>query len=313
MVTYRPLGREELRRGIELTLMRPGCGRAELNCRVDALLRYVASMNLGIERQWGAFAGDRLVASCLCVESPGRSGMIFLPALSGAGYDASVVTELLRRVAADAEQRNLCLLQVMVEPGSRDEDAVLAAAGFSKLADLIYMEREAGLLFPASPASGQISWVTYDAERHAIFAATVEGTYEDSLDCPGLNALRTIEDILASHRATGEYDARCWFLALCDGEPAGALLLARVPEQDTMEIVYMGLLPRFRGQGIGRHFMHQAVKVARDHGCSRLTLAVDSTNAPALQLYQRAGFAETTRRRAWIAAPQRAKQQRDSS
>jgi len=301
MVTYRPLAPEELRPALRLVLDRHDGGRRMVEAQVDAMLSYVAASNLRIDRQWGAFEGRHLVEACLCIVSPGRSAMLFLPDMAAGRHDPAIVVSLLQHVVADAPARDVRLLQAMLAPDAVEEESILSRAGFRFLAELIYMRRDAVSLFATGSAPPRLSWVTYSDERHALFAETVAATYEESLDCPGLAGLRTIEDVMASHRAAGEFDPRRWFLATDGDAVAGVLLLTRVPGRDTLDIVYMGLVAPYRKRGLGREILHQAVKTARDHGFALVTLAVDAANTPALRLYQGCGFVETTRRRAWIA------------
>lgn len=46
----------------------------------------------------------------------------------------------------------------------------------------------------------------------------------------------------------------------------------------------------YRRRGIGRLIMHALAVAAREQGCSRLTLQVDSNNSPALALCESLGF-----------------------
>jgi ribosomal protein S18 acetylase RimI-like enzyme len=53
----------------------------------------------------------------------------------------------------------------------------------------------------------------------------------------------------------------------------------------------MGLLPRFRGQGIGTKLIRSVLAAARTAGLHRVELTVRETNAGAIALYRKAGFA----------------------
>ncbi len=130
MLTYRPLAQEELRSALRLVLDRAAFSRAELERQIDSFQSYAATMTLSIDRQWGAFEDDRLVASCLTVVSPGRSGMVFLPDAVAEPRGRSAITELLRRVVTDAAARDVRLLQAMIAPGNPQEESTLEAAGF---------------------------------------------------------------------------------------------------------------------------------------------------------------------------------------
>ncbi len=72
-----------------------------------------------------------------------------------------------------------------------------------------------------------------------------------------------------------------------DGEPIGRLFLARLP--DELRIVDIALLPGYRGRGIGRGLLRSVLAEGATEG-RRVTLHVEPWN-PALQLYERLGFA----------------------
>jgi RimJ/RimL family protein N-acetyltransferase len=52
----------------------------------------------------------------------------------------------------------------------------------------------------------------------------------------------------------------------------------------------MGVLPAFRGQGIGRRLIEATLMDARRIGLARVELTVHASNAPAITLYERVGF-----------------------
>jgi ribosomal-protein-alanine N-acetyltransferase len=84
------------------------------------------------------------------------------------------------------------------------------------------------------------------------------------------------------------------FAVLDDGEVRGFFILRRVdPEAQLVDIV---VRPADRGQGMGRALLEGAVAAARSWGSSKLTLEVGAANAPALRLYERAGFRIVGRR-----------------
>lgn len=61
----------------------------------------------------------------------------------------------------------------------------------------------------------------------------------------------------------------------------------------------MGLLPSVRGRGIGRRLAQAAIASAVEHGAERIELEVFASNARAIALYERLGFArEGVKRRA---------------
>ena len=61
----------------------------------------------------------------------------------------------------------------------------------------------------------------------------------------------------------------------------------------------MGLLPAFRGRGIGRRLAEAAIAAARERGAERIELEVFASNTRAIALYERLGFVrEGVKRRA---------------
>ena len=53
----------------------------------------------------------------------------------------------------------------------------------------------------------------------------------------------------------------------------------------------MGLLPEYRGKGLGRKLAERAISDARARGIERIELEVFASNTRAIQLYEKLGFA----------------------
>ena len=63
----------------------------------------------------------------------------------------------------------------------------------------------------------------------------------------------------------------------------------------------MGLIPEWRGMGLGRALLNSALALAQQAGIQEVVLAVDEVNVPAKRLYQQAGFKHYAQQRllAW--------------
>jgi ribosomal protein S18 acetylase RimI-like enzyme len=59
----------------------------------------------------------------------------------------------------------------------------------------------------------------------------------------------------------------------------------------------MGFVAAYRGQGLGRLILNQALQAARARGFERIELLVRSPNTRAIRLYSEAGFREEGRKR----------------
>jgi ribosomal protein S18 acetylase RimI-like enzyme len=60
----------------------------------------------------------------------------------------------------------------------------------------------------------------------------------------------------------------------------------------------IGLLSDYRGRGLGRQLLHEALEAARQGGIMRVELEVYASNTSAISLYERMGFVHEGRKRA---------------
>ena len=168
-------------------------------------------------------------------------------------------------------------------------------AGFERLAILQYMERKRSSRQRVNHSCGA-HFIPMTKQTDATLGSILMESYEGSLDCPMIQGLRDVQDIIDGHRGLGNYDPNLWTLAEVEGELVGALLLNAVPESKCMELAYLGVAPSARGKGLGDALVQRAVSQSNDCGFTKITLAVDGENLPAIHLYSRWGFGETGQR-----------------
>jgi GNAT superfamily N-acetyltransferase len=244
---------------------------------------------------------ERLLTSCLVLESPGRAALLVLPpAFPGPTGAASLA--VLRRAVSLAWSRPIQLLQTLLAPQAGAARSLVESVGFSRLTNLIYLERAVWpkVPFVANPAK-QVSWVDYSPQHDSLFQSAVQATYAQSLDCPELAGTRVLTDVLAGHRAAGDFEPALWSVAMVESRPIGVLLLAHLPKQRAIEVAYMGVALEGRGKQIADALLQRATVKAAERHANVLTLAVDERNAPARQLYRRWGFESFAERSAFIA------------
>jgi ribosomal protein S18 acetylase RimI-like enzyme len=221
--------------------------------------------------------------------------LLFTPSHVPADIIDTVIRPLVERVLEHFRGRAIDLAQALLDPAERKAIRLFEQCGFERLAELIYLDREVRKAHDAALPAG-LSWAEYSDRTHAEFAATISRSYAGSLDCPSLNGRRDVQDVIAGHKAAGEFDPKLWFV-LREGTAArGVLLLNRSPRTDAVELVYLGLAPEARGRGLGDLMMKHALAVTALVGARRLTLAVDSRNKPALKLYHRSGLSRVCSR-----------------
>jgi RimJ/RimL family protein N-acetyltransferase len=82
------------------------------------------------------------------------------------------------------------------------------------------------------------------------------------------------------------------FVAVSKGEVIGwcDITVKERPIYAHSGVLGMGLLPLFRGQGIGAGLIRQSLAAARTFGFHRVELTVRENNTKAMELYRKVGF-----------------------
>jgi len=198
--------------------------------------------------------------------------------------------------AATLAAREIDLLQALLHPDDHDCASAYLTAGFQSLTLLNTMlcgvPRRA--VSPELPEGLSLSPTT----DHDLLA-TLEATYVDTLDCPGLRGLRRTADIVAGHRASGVVHDDLWLAVRQGGDMIGCVLVTCGPNH-TADLAYLGLTPPHRGRGIGPVLLQEVMRRLSHRRVKTLRLAVDSRNQPALNVYGAAGFVTRATQRAVI-------------
>ncbi|HXE53085.1 MAG TPA: GNAT family N-acetyltransferase [Tepidisphaeraceae bacterium] len=283
-VEFRPSRPDEVPDALRLILGGPaGLAPDE---QVGEFLQFAHQRGIDLQQMWVIGSGGRMGWAILPIVSPGRTMLLFTPTQRPRGIDVGPMIEALCNRFA---QQGVHLAQALVDPSDMQGRQLYAAHGFREMAELIYLQAAVRRTAPPQLPDG-LSWQTYSSDVHAAFAQAILDSYQQSLDCPALNGLRAIEDIIAGHKASGEFDLRFWFVLTGQSGAVGVVLLNRVSRSDMAELVYFGLSPAWRGRGLGDLMLRHAMWAVRQMNLNRLTLAVDSRNAPALKLYYRHGL-----------------------
>lgn len=231
-------------------------------------------------------------------ELPGRTGALWPPS-----FTHPQAGRLLDRAVEHARERQLQLVQFLVADQEKVDESLLTAKGIERLATLEYLWVDpTDCNFPAedSVQDSDLVFLPNAAEDSERLAGILERTYEGTLDCPALNGVRDLAEVLAGYREQGTWMPEHWYGLQYKGMDAGALILAS--HQDAIgavsnwELVYMGIVPEFRGNGLSQRLVAHAISQAQKQSISRLVLAVDAANQPALHVYQSLGFQAWQRR-----------------
>jgi GNAT superfamily N-acetyltransferase len=265
---------------------------------LDATNRAGAALDL----VFSAYNRRRMESAVVAFSGGGSAAIVYVPQSHVTKRAAQGMRACALALYDVTAERGIKLLEVLVDSTAEDVARALEGCGFRYLTRLTYMNRS----IPGPPFDSEyacdLQWDCYAPERDGLFLRALEATYTESLDCPELTGIRTTEEVLAGHRATGVFDPANWWVVRQGDEPAGVLLLCGVPRQAALEIVYLGVAQTVRGKGFGDALVHRAVDTCRAIGAKDLTLAVDGRNRPARVLYQRWHFRPVALRDAWIAS-----------
>jgi ribosomal protein S18 acetylase RimI-like enzyme len=186
-------------------------------------------------------------------------------------------------------QRGGKIAQVIVPTEESQTLLPLACHGFVPAGPMLFLQHDLAALPDESPLAG-LRLVPLPNADSDLFARTLNRTYEGTLDFPELSNVRTIDEILASYRASPVFRPEHWLLAFLDDEPAGVLMLSELDPLEGWDLTYLGVVPEQRKKGVGQSLVASALRLVADAAGARLDVAVDARNRPALQLYGRLGF-----------------------
>jgi mycothiol synthase len=293
---------EELRREALELLYRRVDDRLRVRVVADALEEAEGGI-IDLSGLWIAFRRGRLVGALLTQPLAGRAAALWAPeVIEGWGRSATART-LLHAALEHLRIEGVRIAQALLDesaPARASSD--LARGGLLCITALDYLERDTAAPIEGRPLSVGFVWRPFSWDAEPDFRSVLQATYTGSLDMPELEGVRSLDDVIAGHRAAGRFDPSRWLVGHLADEPdaAAVILLSEIPDRDAWEVAYLGLTPSARGRGLGRHVLEHARQLASPHA-RRLELAVDRRNTPAVRLYQAAGFLAFDRRMVHLA------------
>ncbi|MCA9071002.1 MAG: GNAT family N-acetyltransferase, partial [Planctomycetaceae bacterium] len=228
-----------------------------------------------------------LVGAGLFTTQPGRVAFVWPPGVAKHQKNrAEIQAAILKEIGRQMKALELCLGQVLLDPDDSSNRHLLEQNGFPHLTDLHYLLYTVSSTRPVEFSQELETETFHPIANSDRFEQILERTYIGTFDCPELDGLRTPQEALEAHRATGQFDPNRWWLVRHKGIDAGLLLLNAHPDRDLLEIVYLGVVPEARRRGVGESLLRKAIAQAHQERRS-LVLAVDERNRPARNLYAR--------------------------
>ena len=251
--------------------------------------------NLLIAKLQGAIVGVLLFH-----RQPDGSAFLWPPVVRHESLCDDIAKALIESACEQLAASGTAYIQVLVEPEDTEASSTLLRNGFEILSQLAYLQRSLKQPLP-DRSEMLLQTVSYTPQLNDDqFAHVLEQTYLGTLDCPKFTAVRDGKQALYGHRFSGTFSPQQWKLYSLEGQNAGLLLMNDHDDQSAWEVVYMGVVPEFRGRGIGRSMLISGLYDVVDSGRDSVLLAVDCDNRFALQIYQDIGFMELAERNVLI-------------
>ncbi|MFO0926040.1 MAG: hypothetical protein U0736_03250 [Gemmataceae bacterium] len=211
---------------------------------------FVLAASAGNEAIAGVILGQRLAAA---------AGQFTVPVVRS-GMPATATDALVAHVCGWLRGHGARLLQCL----PTDDEAPLAAPllrhGFLHPTGMTFLRHDL-LCLPSLPSPSHLACLRYPAVSPADFATTLLRTYEGTLDCPEMNGVRSIDEVIEGHRPHGLHDPSRWWLVTRQGRPVAVLLMAEMATGE-WEVAYVGVVPEEQ-RGVGAAVVAFALDRAR--------------------------------------------------
>ena len=291
-------------RGIDCILAGPErsglARRMEIRSRrsgFDALCHQHA---ISIDNQALCLLGDRVVAACLWIPNPGKSAICYLPPTRYLPGIETYIVACLKAAAEQAAAAGMKMIQGIFDIDETILPRIYQAAGYQPLAVLQFMQHSTRWTLPEVQLPDAYRLETYQPGNRELFKQAIGASYENTLDCPAMSGLRSLDDVIFGHQHAGAFDPALWLVAIHQMRGVGVLLLTRNPSLESLDVTYLGIGREHRGRHLGLFFMTQVRKMMQCTGARVSMLAVDERNTPAMHLYSKAGYRPAQRREVYF-------------
>lgn len=280
----------ELRPAVQLLLA--DASTPESFEQVDALLQ---AAELGEISLAGVFVAryvgvsGPLLGAVMAICQPDGTAHVWPPAVSPIAPSA-LALELAVTCREWVRQSGARLAQCLTAIDNHLAQRLLEQAGYEPLTQLVCWHHDLDDI-PVTSWPGPCSCREYTASNAARFIAVIQQTYVGSQDCVQLQGRRSAEDSLTAHELVARAESRSWKLYHQGDEDIGVVLCADHCDQRMWELLYLGVVPKFRHRRFGLALLTHTLHTARAAGAEGLFLAADSANKAAANLYERSGFA----------------------
>jgi mycothiol synthase len=289
----RPFERDDIRAVTELELASfdrdpvPGTSRAEISWMIDRMALVPDNTIVAVE-------DGRVVGQC----TPRVDALTVHPEFRRRGHGRRLVQAAREHVA----RQGLAELSLWGDPSRSEAAGFINALGATYRSSLWLFVLPADRPVPAPAFPDDVIVRTIQPRSDdAPYVALVNRIFEDHA-----SPLSWPEEYIRELHGRPEFDPRSVLVMTPVSDPDRLIGLCRtlvLPGDDGRrrgEIGIVGLLPEWRGRGLGRQLLRWGIEHLRAAGFGEIELSVEARNAPALELYRQEGFVPSVEWPHWV-------------
>jgi mycothiol synthase len=288
----RPFERDDIRAVTELELASfdrhpvPGTSRAEISWMIDRMALVPGNTLVAVE-------DGRVVGQC----TPRVDALTVHPEFRRRGHGRRLVQAAREQVA----RSGLPELSLWGDPSRAEAAGFINAMGATYRSSLwlFILPADRPVPPPVFPPDVIVRPIRPQIDD-GRYVALVNRVFEDHP-----SPLSWPETYIRELHGRPDFDPASVLVVTPTGDPDLLVGLCRTlelpgDEGRRGEIGIVGLLPDWRGRGLGRQLLRWGVAHLRSAGFGEIELSVEARNAPALELYRSEGFSATVEWPHWV-------------
>lgn len=214
-------------------------------------------------------------------------------------YVSAVMSSLIERL--DSTWHHTAL--AVIEQDQKVQQRLLEQSGFAPTGAIAVMRlllNGSSSTIPSPQRDGEdhgLRWTRFDASRKTRFESLIDRCLGVA-GAPTRHLQPSGRELLASYAARDDFCASNWWLIGRDGCDVAVVLVHE--GNRAREIVFLGVIPEARRQGLGTLALDFIRKSALNDRCHSIDVTVEVNNSAAVTLYAKAGFLATATRLGFV-------------
>lgn len=225
----------------------------------------------------------------LCILDENHEHMLFLSPVIGDYTNKEQISEkMFEFVIREAEIRNIQRVEAVIDDNNKDSGifvSTLQSTGFEiNKRKYVYQRDLTGDVFIKS-LPDSFSMKTIEDAGEDVFRQLFIDCLEDSFDTVEDYLPQTAESLYQELCGDGETKTDLWKLLFKDNTPV-AFILPTVISESLGTIKYIGVLPKYRRNGLGTIFFQKGIGILKLKGVEYYIGSTASSNKPMIRIFE---------------------------